>query len=421
MKVYKFGGASVKDAEGVRNIARIVAGEPGRLIVVVSAMGKMTDALEALCDRWFHRNGDFESAYDEIRAFHDRIMAGLFAGNGAEPRREIDRLFGELREVLDGEPSLSYDYEYDRIIPFGELLSTAIVAAYLHEQQKEARWMDVRRCLKTDDNYRNANVNLEVSGKLCRHFFTFRDTRVYVTQGFIAGTMTNQTTTLGREGSDYTAALLANLLDAESVTIWKDVPGVMNADPKLYLETVIIPRLSYREAIELSFFGAKVIHPKTIKPLENKHISLYVRSFLYPEATGTVIGDWPEKLHLPPVFIDKTDQVLLTLTPRDFSFIAEEKLSRILALLAQYRLKLNLLQTSAINFTLLVDYHATLFEKFVAELKPEYKVLYNTEVKLITIRHFDEETIRRLTLHKTVLVEQRSRLTARFVVEDKSI
>ena len=419
MKIYKFGGASVKDADGVRNIAGIVAAEPDNQIVVVSAMGKMTNALETLCNRWFHKNGDIEASWSEIRSYHDGIIAGLFGEKTTLPK--VERFFGQLREILDGETSLSYDYEYDRIIPFGELISTAIVAAWLEQQTISSRWMDVRRYLKSDENYRNANIDLNISGELSKKAFTFSDTRVYVTQGFIAGTMTNQTSTLGREGSDYTAALLANLLDAESVTIWKDVPGVMNADPKLYLETVIIPRLSYREAIELSFFGAQVIHPKTIKPLQNKHIPLYVRSFLYPVEQGTVISDWPEKLHLPPIFIDKTDQVLLTLTPRDFSFIAEEKLSRIFSLLAGYRLKLNLLQTSAINFTLLVDYHEALFEKFIAELKPEYKVLYNTDVKLITIRHFDEETIRRLTLHKNILVEQRSRLTARFVVEDKPI
>jgi len=419
MKVYKFGGASVKDADGVRNIAEIVKAESEDLVVVVSAMGKMTNALEALCNAWFGKSGEVDSLFSHVRDYHENIIADLFGERCALPK--VERLFAQLREILDSETSISYDYEYDRIIPFGELVSTAIVSAYLTRQGLSARWIDVRKCLKSDDNYRNANVDLETSGALCRKTFTFEDTRIYVTQGFIAGTTTNQTTTLGREGSDYTAALLANLLDGESVTIWKDVPGVMNADPKLYLETVIIPRLSYREAIELSFFGAKVIHPKTIKPLQNKNIPLFVRSFLHPDEPGTVICEWDEKLHLPPIFIDKTDQILLTLTPRDFSFIAEEKLGRIFHLLAQFRLKMNLLQNSAINFTLLVDYNETLFGKFIGELKSDYKVLYNKDVKLITIRHFDEETIRRLILHKKVLVEQRSRLTARFVVEDKRL
>ncbi|MDL2230516.1 aspartate kinase [Alistipes sp. OttesenSCG-928-L06] len=421
MKVYKFGGASVKDAGGVRNIAEIIAAEPENLIVVISAMGKMTNAFESLCNGWFHRTGDTERVLAEIRRYHREIIDGLFGTDDRRVTEWVEHLFDKLTAILADEPSLSYDYEYDRIIPFGELLSTTIVSAYLDHTGLKNRFVDARKCLRTDENYRNANVDLDMSGRLCQQVFTFADTPRYITQGFIASTVTNQNTTLGREGSDYTAALLANILDGESVTIWKDVPGVMNGDPKLYLETVIIPRLSYHEAIELSFFGAKVIHPKTIKPLQNKNIPLYVRSFLRPGEPGTVICQWDEKLSLPPIFIDKTDQVLLTLTPRDFSFVVEEKLSRILALLAQYRLKLNLLQTSAINFTLLVDYHEAMFEKFVAELKPDYKVLYNKDVKLITIRHFDEETIRRLILHKKVLVEQRSRLTARFVVEDKNI
>ncbi len=241
---------------------------------------------------------------------------------------------------------------------------------------------------------------------------------MYITQGFIAGTTTNQTTTLGREGSDYTAALLANLLDAEDVTIWKDVPGIMNADPKIYENTEIISKLSYKEAIELSNCGAKVIHPKTIKPLQNKGIPLFVRSFLYPESHGSVIRELDEKLKLPPIYINKGDQLLLTLSPRDFSFIAEEKLSRIFATLAKYRLRLNLMQNSAITFSFCIDYNEAIFESFIDELHDEYEVLYNKNVRLLTIRHYNEDIIQQLTSHKNVLVEQRSRLTARFVVAD---
>ena len=224
--------------------------------------------------------------------------------------------------------------------------------------------------------------------------------------------------TLGREGSDYTAALLANLLDAEDVTIWKDVPGIMNADPKIYENTEIISKLSYKEAIELSNCGAKVIHPKTIKPLQNKGIPLFVRSFLYPESHGSVIRELDEKLKLPPIYINKGDQLLLTLSPRDFSFIAEEKLSRIFATLAKYRLRLNLMQNSAITFSFCIDYNEAIFESFIDELHDEYEVLYNKNVRLLTIRHYNEDIIQQLTSHKNVLVEQRSRLTARFVVAD---
>ena len=418
MNVYKFGGASVKDADGVKNLFKIINTQKENLIIVVSAMGKMTDALEVLCNAYFHRTGDTASAFLRIKDFHQNIINDLFGTSADEVTRLTDNLYCELQNILDSDPSLSYDYEYDRIICFGELLSTTIISAYMEKQGRKAKFIDIRKCLITDQNYRNACVNLELSSQLCRKTFTFQDTFMYITQGFIAGTTTNQTTTLGREGSDYTAALLANLLDAESVTIWKDVPGIMNADPKLYKDTEIISKMSYKEAIELSNCGAKVIHPKTIKPLQNKGIPLYVRSFLYPESHGSVIRELDERLNLPPIFIDKGNQLLLTLSPRDFSFIAEEKLSRIFAILAKYRLRLNLMQTSAITFSFCIDLNEAIFESFINELHDEYEVLYNTNVRLLTIRHYNEDVIARLTANKNILVEQRSRLTARFVVAD---
>lgn len=420
MNVYKFGGASVKDADGVKNLFKIINTQKENLIIVVSAMGKMTDALEVLCNAYFHKTSDTASAFLRIKDFHQNIINDLFGTSADEVTRLTDNLYCELQNILDSDPSLSYDYEYDRIICFGELLSTTIISAYMEKQGRKAKFIDIRKCLITDQNYRNACVNLELSSQLCRKTFTFQDTFMYITQGFIAGTTTNQTTTLGREGSDYTAALLANLLDAESVTIWKDVPGIMNADPKLYKDTEIISKMSYKEAIELSNCGAKVIHPKTIKPLQNKGIPLYVRSFLYPESHGSVIRKLDERLNLPPIFIDKGNQLLLTLSPRDFSFIAEEKLSRIFAILAKYRLRLNLMQTSAITFSFCIDLNEAIFESFINELHDEYEVLYNTNVRLLTIRHYNEDVIARLTANKNILVEQRSRLTARFVVADEN-
>lgn len=416
MNVYKFGGASVKDAEGVKNLFKIINTQKENLIIVVSAMGKMTDALEVLCNAYFNKTGETADAFMRIKDFHQQIINDLFGDNQKEVCNLTDHLYTELEHILASEPSLSYDYEYDRIICFGELLSTTIIAAYLEKQGRKVKFTDIRKCLITDQNYRNACVNMELSAQLCRKTFTFQDTFMYITQGFIAGTTTNQTTTLGREGSDYTAALLANLLGAEDVTIWKDVPGIMNADPKLYEDTEIISKLSYKEAIELSNCGAKVIHPKTIKPLQNKGIPLYVRSFLYPESHGSVIRELDEKLQLPPIYIDKGQQLLLTLSPRDFSFIAEEKLSNIFAILAKYRLRLNLMQTSAITFSFCIDLNEAIFENFINELKDEYEVLYNKDVRLLTIRHYTEEIINRLTAGKNILVEQRSRLTARFVV-----
>lgn len=416
MNIYKFGGASVKDAEGVKNLFHIINTRRENLIIVVSAMGKMTNALEVLCNSYYYHNGDSEAAFNQIREFHLNIVKNLFSETDQEVNNKIEVLFNDLRKIINSEPSLSYDYEYDRIICFGELFSTTIVSAYLEKQGRKAKFIDIRKCLITDQNYRNANINLELSAQLCRKTFTFQDTFMYITQGFIAGTTTSQTTTLGREGSDYTAALLANLLDAEDVTIWKDVPGIMNADPQFYENTEIIQKLSYKEAIELSNCGAKVIHPKTIKPLQNKKIPLFVRSFLSPESHGSVIRAYDEKLTLPPIFIDKDHQLLLTLSPRDFSFIAEEKLSHIFAILAKYRLKLNLMQNSAISFSFCIDYNECIFENFINELKDEYEVLYNKDVRLLTIRHYTEEVIERLTADKSIFVEQRSRLTARFVI-----
>jgi aspartate kinase len=288
----------------------------------------------------------------------------------------------------------------------------------LNSQSVKNQFVDIRNCLKSDDNYREGNIDYDLSTKFVRETINFADTQLYVTQGFIASTKTSQTTTLGREGSDYSAALLASMLDAQSVTIWKDVAGVMNADPKLYGdgEVKIIPRLSYKEAIELSYCGATIIHPKTIKPLKIKNIPLYVKSFLQPEKDGSVINDYYAKIDMPPIFIHKQNQVLLTLTPRDFSFIAEEKLSVILSLLASYKVKASLIQTSAISFSLCIDYNQQSFSTMVQELQNAYEVLYNTDVELITIRHYTKEVVDKILSEKTIFVEQRSRLTIKFVV-----
>lgn len=419
MNIYKFGGASVKDADSIKNVFNIINTQRENLIIVVSAMGKMTDALEVLCNNYYSRVGGTEEAFNHIKEYHLGIVRNLFAETDKDIYAKVETLFSDLHEILNSEPSLCYDYEYDRIISFGELLSTTIVSAYLEKQGRKAKFIDIRKCLITDQNYRNANVNLELSTLLCRKTFTFQDTFMYITQGFIAGTTTRQTTTLGREGSDYTAALLANLLDAEDVTIWKDVPGIMSADPKFYENTEIIPKLSYKEAIELSNYGAKVIHPKTIKPLQNKKIPLHVKSFLNPEKHGSIIRELDEKLKLPPIFINKGNQLLLTLSPRDFSFIAEEKLSHIFAALAKYRLKLNMMQNSAIDFSFCIDNNDAVFDDFIKDLKNEYEIKYNKNVCLLTIRHYNETAISQLLGDKQPLVEQRSRLTARFVVENQ--
>lgn len=414
MKIYKFGGASVKSADGVRKLRKIVEMKSGNLVVVISAMGKMTNALELVVNSFFNHKPDIEENLRKVVNFHETIIAELFGNDRETIDTLVADLYAQLDEILSHKPSLSYDYEYDRIVSFGELLSTTIVATYLCHEGLGAEWIDVRNCIITDANHRDANVNMELSHKLVRE--AFLEKSLTVTQGFISGTTTSQTTTLGREGSDYTAAILANLLDAESVTIWKDVPGVMNADPKLYKDVEIIPILSYKEAIELSYCGASVIHPKTVKPLQNKKIPLYVKSFIHPEKEGSVINDYSERINLPPIYINKRNQVLLSLTPRDFSFIAEERLSKIFGILASYRLKSSLVQTAAISFSLCVDYNEVNFQKMISELYDEYEVLYNTDVELITIRHYTRDIVDKLVGERLVFVEQRNRLTARFVV-----
>jgi aspartate kinase len=415
MKIFKFGGASVNSAEGVRNVQRIVEGYNGQLIVVVSAMGKMTNAMEKVVDSFFNHKPDLKQNVQFVKDFHDKIVAALFPDR-ATIDNQLNKWYAQLDEIVAQQPSFSYDYEYDRIVSFGELLSTTIVSAYLQTNGCPNGFVDIRSCLKTDDNYREGNVDLPLSTGLVRTVFDFTKHNLFLTQGFIAGTLTNQTTTLGREGSDYTAALLANMLEAESVTIWKDVPGVMNADPKRYREVEIIPRLSYKEAIELAYCGAGVIHPKTMKPLQNKKIPLYVRSFLDPEQEGSVINEYAEKVVMPPIYINKLNQALLTLTPRDFSFIAEERLSAIFGILATYKLKVSLIQTSAISFSLCIDYHEARFTDLINALKNEYEVLYNTDVELITVRHYTEAIIDKLMSERTVFVEQRNRTTVRFIV-----
>lgn len=417
MKVFKFGGASVKDAEGVRNLVSIVRQYNDNIIIVVSAMGKTTNRLESICNAFFKKVAPVESLLTELKDYHLHIISNLFDSHD-EVYVHIENLFTALEHILQGESSLCYDYEYDRIVCFGELLSTTIISYYLKKEGITNRFVDIRCVLKTDQNYRNANIDLKLSGELCRKIFTFEETRRYVTQGFIAGTRTNQTTTLGREGSDYTAALLANLLNGENVTIWKDVPGVMNADPKEYPGASIIERMSYKEAIELTHFGAKVIHPKTIKPLQNRRIPLFVKSFLNPSSSGTVIEEIDERLKLPPIFINKKNQLLLTLTPRDFSFIAEEKLSHIFAILAHYKLKLNLMQNSAISFSFCIDNNVAVFNDFIKSLQEEFEVLYNKDVRLITIRHYTEGIIKEIIGNRITLVEQRSRITAQFVLHN---
>jgi aspartate kinase len=422
LKVFKFGGASVKDAEAVRNVARVMGlfkGEP--VMVVVSAMGKTTNALERLVNTWFYKTENPASILEEIKSYHYDILKNLFGNESHPVFDDINNTFVEIEWAIEDEAQRDYDFEYDQIVSIGELLSSKIVSAWLNEEGIQCQWKDVRDFLQTDNTYREGKVDWLLTENLAKQqltpFFEKNPSEVMVTQGFIGGTSENFTTTLGREGSDYTAAIIAYVLNAESVTIWKDVPGVLNADPKWFEDTVMIEQLSYHDAIELAYYGASVIHPKTIKPLQNKNIPLYVKSFIYPESKGTVINNFENELPVPS-FIFKLNQVLISIKPKDFSFIVEENLVEIFKCFAKHRVKINVMQNSATSFTVSMDDDLRKIDAQVKELQQNFKVYYNRGLELITIRHYDQPTIDRVTKGKEILLELRTRTTMQMVVKN---
>jgi aspartate kinase len=415
MKVFKFGGASVSSADAVRNSINILKLNPGHKVLVISAMGKTTNALEIVARRYFNQDPEVWTIYQEVKAYHDGIIAELWGEETILP--EVEKLFTQLSNRIKGERSLNFDYEYDQIVAFGELISTQIISLYFNNVGIKNRWTDVRNCLKTDDQFREANINWELSVRLAKRMFTFETEDLYITQGFIGGTLTNQTTTLGREGSDYTAAILANLLDAEEVSIWKNVPGILNADPDFFPNTQKLDELSYKEAIELSYSGAKVIHPKTIKPLQNKNIPLLVKSFLEPEMPGTIIHAVEHPLELVPVVIMKKNMALITLTPNDFSFISINSVSDVFSLFAKFRLRVGLIQQSALDFSIAFDEPEQGIENLIAMLQQKFEVKYNTGLDLVTIRYYTPESIAQITNSRKVYVEQKSRRTARMLLK----
>jgi aspartate kinase len=415
MKVFKFGGASVKDAAGVRNAARVL----GRfadddLVIVVSAMGKTTNALEEVV--WGYTEGrDVTARVETLRAGHLAVLAEV-APDDAEAASHLGREFDDLEALLRRPPSGLVDRHYDQIVSLGEVWSTVVVSAYLSAAGFPNTWVDARRIVRTDDRYRDARVDWAASAPLATAAWQAvpgRPKRL-LPQGFI-GHGPGGTTTLGREGSDFSAAILAYLLDAVSVTIWKDVPGMFNADPKRFADTKRLAHISYREAIELSYFGASVIHPRTLQPLQKKHIPLCVRSFVDVEAPGSTIDDRSENDSLIPSFIVKPHQLLVSITPRDLSFVVEENLSDIFGLFAARNVRIDLMQNSAVAFSVAVD-DTPRARALIEELGRTYEVRYNEGCELVTVRHFDEATLAKLTGGRHVLIEQRSRNTARFVV-----
>jgi aspartate kinase len=355
--------------------------------------------------------------YASIRNFHLKLVNDLFGDNTVfAVKEEIEQLFTELLNFLKNNKEKDYNRIYDTIVGYGELVSTKILHFYLKKIGLENKWIDIRNHLITDFSFREGNILWLPTNKRIKETFLFDDTSLYVTQGFIAATLTKQPTTLGREGSDFTAAILAFVLNAESVTTWKDVDGIYTADPKQFDDYERIPHLSYHETIELSYFGAQVIHPKTIKPLQNKQIPLFVKSFYAPENVGTLISDvFPATI--PPVVILKHKQILVSISPKDFSFIVEEHISLIFSMLADRNIKVNLFQHGAISISLVIDDKYRQFDNFVQELQENFKVLFNRDLTLLTIRHYTEEKLNELTQNRKIYIEQLTRKTARFVIK----
>lgn len=412
MKVYKFGGASVKDAAGVRNLERIVRQADVRdgLMVVVSAMGKTTNALERVVE--FLDAGKEEQALNQwvdVIDYHVAIMKEL----GLQPGVDV-RLQGEI----PFDPQLPFDENYDQVVSLGEIMSTQIIAVYLLKQGLSVEWWNIPKLLRTDTTWREAKIDVETSrAAICAGWERTQRPQIVVTQGFIGGTADGQRTTLGREGSDYTAAVLGNFLNAESVTIWKDVPGILNADPRIEPDTVLIPSLRYQDAVELSYSGAQIIHPKTIRPLENKQIPLYVKPFGDPQAAGSKIaadGIGPIDV---PVYIWRKNQILITMRAKDFAFVLEESLSEIFDIIHRHRLKVSLIQSSAVTISVCVD-NTRFVPEAIEELQHHFNVSYNDHLSLLTIRGTTPEILERAKAGRTIMLSQTTRRTARLVVKE---
>jgi len=418
MLVFKFGGASVKDANGMINLANVVKKyTDNQLLIVVSAMGKTTNALEKLTKAYVEQADDLHAIYENIKQYHYNIIAELF-----EPSNpvfnEVANTFVEIDWMIEDEPHDDYNFIYDQIVSVGELVSTRIVSAYLNKVGIKSQWLDVRGYIHTDNTYREGLVQWDKTKEIIKQGIPpLLEKGIFVTQGFLGGTSENFTTTLGREGSDYTASIFASCLGAESVTTWKDVPGVLNADPKYFDDTVKFDELTYTEAIEMTYYGATVIHPKTIKPLQNSKIPLLVKPFNDPDAAGTIIKEDGVNVFKKPVIILKQNQVLLSLSAKDYSFISENHLSDIFSLFAKNHVKVNVMQTSALSFTVCFDRVDDKFEQLLKSFYTNYKVKYNDGLTLITLRHYQLNSLKELTEGKTVLLEQVSRNTAQLVVK----
>ncbi|MBT8266004.1 MAG: aspartate kinase [Bacteroidia bacterium] len=416
MRIFKFGGASVKDAQGVKNLIHVLenVGHQNTLIVV-SAMGKTTNALEHVIYNYFQNKKELNSSVQDVAKFHNSILLDLFENTNHPVFDRVQEFFKELNFFLSKNKSPDYNFVYDQVVGYGELVSTTIISAYLEHIGIENQWIDVREFIKTDSYHRNAKVDWELTQKRISTGINIKT--LNITQGFIASDSNNFMTTLGREGSDYTAAIFAYCLNGQDVTIWKDVPGILNADPRHFENAQLIHHISYREAIELAFYGASVIHPKTLQPLQRKEIPLFVKSFKNPKNAGTRVGKGIKIDPEIPCYIVKKDQVLISLSSLDFSYIVEENISHIFKLLHDYKMKVDVIQNSAISFSVCVDNIYDNLEKLLLHLKAKFKVTCHKNVSLYTIRHYNLEAIKQLESDKTVLLKQLTQETIQIVTK----
>lgn len=418
MQVFKFGGASVKDAEGIINLTEIVRKyQHLELVIIVSAMGKTTNILELLTQAYFDRSDEVQQHFNSVRDYHFQILEELF-----EPAHpvydEVENTFVEIEWIIEEVPHEDYNFIYDQIVSIGELVSSRIVAAYLHKSGLKTQWLDARSYIHTDNTYREGIVDWDkTKAYISLHIPPLLTQGFVLTQGFLGGTSENYTTTLGREGSDYTAAIFAACLMAESVTIWKDVPGVLNADPKFFMDTQKFDELSYAEAIEMTYYGATVIHPKTIKPLRNAKIPLMVKPFMKPDEPGTIIYETDHPPLAIPIIILKNNQVLLSISTKDFSFITENHLSDIFKLFADQQVKINTMQNSALSFTVCIDDQKSTFDQLIHLLNQQFEVKYNKGLQLVTVKHYNPILMESLMKDKTIFLEQLSRNTAQIVTK----
>lgn len=417
MRIFKFGGASVKDADGIKNVFDLLhkVGHED-VLLVISAMGKTTNALELVIKNYFEKSNEFHASLQEVRKYHNQILLDLFDDEEHDVFYAVNNHFADLEYFLRSNKSPNYNFVYDQVISFGEIVSTTIVSHYFNEKGLKNNWIDVRNFIKTDNTYRDANVDWEQTQKLISK--GIKKKTLNITQGFLGSDENNFTTTLGREGSDYTAAIFAYCLSAESVTIWKDVPGVLNADPRYFENAILLNQISYREAIELAFYGASVIHPKTLQPLQKKEIPLYVKSFINPLLPGTSVSKGEDLEPKTSCFIVKKNQLLISLSSIDFSFIMEENISEIFALFHQFKMKVSLIQNSAISFSVCVEDKFGNFNELKAILAKKFKVSYNENVSLYTIRHFTKEAAERVEKDKVVILRQFSRETMQIVTKE---